>query len=181
VRNPSPDSFSLRERSGFLRLHGQRASLDDLGSPAFVGRRQQHFACSVRALCDFNPKGERLEAGLVVRANEENHYDLVIAVVDGRRSAQLRLRTGGVTSLGAPRPLPDGPLELHVRATAERYEFAVNSPGHAELGLGSADTAPLSSESAHTFTGAYVGMFAWSSADEPTAPADFDWFDYVPS
>jgi alpha-N-arabinofuranosidase len=181
VRNPSPSSFSLRERPGFLRLHGQRASLDDLGSPAIVGRRQQHFACCVRALCDFNPTGEGLEAGLVVRANEENHYDLVIAVVDGRRVARLRLRTGGVTTLGAPRPVPDGPLELHVRATAERYEFAVNSPGHAELWLGSAETAPLSSESAHTFTGVFLGMFAWSSADEPTVPADFDWFDYVPS
>jgi xylan 1,4-beta-xylosidase len=180
VRNPSPGSFSLQERPGFLRLRGQRASLDDAGSPAFVGRRQQHFVCQVSALCDFDPGREGVEAGLVVRANEDNHYDLVIALVDGQRSARLRLRIGCVTMLLTPYPLPAGPIELHVRATPDHYEFAVNSPGRAELVLGSAPTAPLSSESAHTFTGAYVGMFAWSSIGECAAPADFDWFEYVP-
>jgi alpha-N-arabinofuranosidase len=180
VRNPSPVSFSLRERPGFLRLYGQRASLDDIGSPAFVGRRQQHFVCRASTLCDFNPTHEHIEAGLVVRANEENHYDLVIGLVNGQRTARLRLRTGGVTSIGTPCPLPDGPIELCARATAQRYEFAVNSPGHGERTLGSAATAALSSEAAGTFTGAYLGMFAGSSTDQHRVPADFDWFDYIP-
>jgi alpha-N-arabinofuranosidase len=181
VRNPSPGSFSLRERPGFLRLHGQRASLDDVGSPAFVGQRQQHFACRVGALCDFEPEREGVEAGLVVRANEDNHYDLVIALVDGRRSARLRQRVDGVATLGKPRPLPAGPVELRVHATPDHYEFAICSPGRDPVTLGSAPTAPLSSESAHTFTGAYIGMFAFSSADESAAPADFDWFEYAPT
>jgi xylan 1,4-beta-xylosidase len=180
VRNPNPASFTLSERPGFLRLHGQRASLADIGSPAFVGRRQQHFVCRASARCEFHPVNEGAEAGLTLRANETNHYDLVIAVVDGQRSARLRLRTLGMTTFGASCPLPDDAIELHVRATAERYEFLVNAPGHAEQSLGSAATVPLASESAHTFTGVYIGMFAWASADAIRTPADFDWFDYVP-
>lgn len=181
VRNPNPESFSLRERPGFLRLHGQRASLDDIGSPAFIGRRQQHFECHASALCDFAPTRPGVEAGITLRANEENHYDLVIASVDGRRVARLRLRVAGVTTLGPPCPVPDGPVELHVCATAERYEFGMRSPGGTEQSLGSAKTAPLSSESVRSFTGVTVGMFAWSPEDAHATPADFDWFAYEPS
>lgn len=180
LRNPSPESWSLRARPGFLRLLGHAVSLEDTASPAFVGRRQQHFSCRASARCDFQPPAPGVEAGLVVRANEENHYALVLASVGGQRCARLRLRTNGVTTLGAPHPLPDGPVDLHVRATPPRYEFAVGAPGHAASTLGTADTAPLSSERAHTFTGTYLGMFACSAAGAPTVPADFDWFDYVP-
>ncbi len=180
VRNPSLGFFSLRDRPGFLRLRGQRASLDDRLSSTFVGRRQQHFVCRASAICDFNPTHAGVEAGLAIRANDDNHYDLVIAIADGRRSVRLRTRINGVTSLAAPVPAPDGPLELHMHAAPDCYEFSFNAPGQLAQSLGSAKTAPLSSESAHTFTGVYLGMFAWSSAEERTVPADFDWFDYAP-
>jgi alpha-N-arabinofuranosidase len=180
VRNPNPEAFSLSERPGHLRLRGQRASLDDQGSPAFLGRRQQHFEFRAAALCEFDPSDMGFEAGLTLRANEENHYDLVLAMVDGKRSVRLRVRVGGETSLGVPHPLPEGAVELHVHATAEHYEFFVKSQGCAKEAIGFAKTAPLSSESAGTFTGTYIGMFAWSSSDEHNVPVDFDWFDYVP-
>lgn len=181
VRNPNPQAYSLRERPGHLRLHGQPVSLNDVGSPTFVGRRQQHFAFRASALCDFNPTGAGCEAGLALRANEENHYELVVALVDGRRSARLRLRVAGETSVGEAYPLPDGSIELVVCATAEQYQFSVAVPGCPEQVLGTAKTAPLSSECAGTFTGTYLGLFAWASSDEHRVPADFDWFEYVPS
>src|SRR5690606_27161206 len=43
VRNPRPESYSLTARAGWLRLFGSEVTLDDLGSPTFVGRRQQHL------------------------------------------------------------------------------------------------------------------------------------------
>jgi xylan 1,4-beta-xylosidase len=180
LRDPAPGSSSLRERPGFLRLRGQRATLDEAAAPAFVGRRQQHLCCRVSARCEFTPRRDGEEAGLVVRSNDDNHYDLVIALADGRRAARLRRRIDGSTSVEVPHPLPDGPLELHLRATADRYEFAVSAPGGPDQRLGEAATTPLSSERAHTFTGVTLGMFAVASAEGAPSPADFDWFDYVP-
>ena len=46
--------------------------------------------------------------------------------------------------------------------------------------LGSAPTAPLSTEAAGGFTGVYAGMFAWTSASAAMPAADFDWFDTEP-
>lgn len=180
LRNPRPNSFSLLERAGYLRLRGQRATLNDDGSPAFLGRRQQHFEFHASALCDFEPTEVGVEAGLTLRANEENHYDLVIAIVEGKRSVLLRLRTVGTSTVSEPYPLPKGPVELRVHGTAERYEFSVKTAGGESHTLGDAATSLLSSESAGTFTGTYLGMFAWSSSEEHGVPADFDWFEYVP-
>lgn len=64
VRNPPASSWSLSERPGCLRLHGTGASLDTLSSPAFVGRRQQHFQCRVAARLTFAPQREGQRAGL---------------------------------------------------------------------------------------------------------------------
>ena len=38
LRNPAPESWSLHESPGNLVLRGNKASLDDAGAPAFVGR-----------------------------------------------------------------------------------------------------------------------------------------------
>lgn len=53
IRNPQEDMYSLVEREGYLRLYGSELSLNDSGSPTFVGRRQQHFNCKVETLLDF--------------------------------------------------------------------------------------------------------------------------------
>src|SRR5262249_29981990 len=72
IRNPHDRNWSLSARPGWLRLLGTRVSLNDIGSPAFVGRRQRHHRCRASALLDFDPS-EGSEAGLTVRANEKNH------------------------------------------------------------------------------------------------------------
>ena len=43
LRNPDSEMCSLSERPGWLRLRGSAVSLDEVASPAWVGRRQEHF------------------------------------------------------------------------------------------------------------------------------------------
>jgi alpha-N-arabinofuranosidase len=56
LRNPYPQDWSLNQRPGSLRLHGSPVTLGDQDSPAFVGRRQQHFVCDVATLLRFEPQ-----------------------------------------------------------------------------------------------------------------------------
>lgn len=63
LRNPSDDCWSLNDRPGWLTLRGSGISLNEADSPAFVGRRQQHFSCSVSTLLEFDPHEEGEEAG----------------------------------------------------------------------------------------------------------------------
>jgi alpha-N-arabinofuranosidase len=179
LRQSLPDSWSLSARPGHLRLSGSSVSLDEVGTPAFVGRRQRHFRASFRAALDFTPTSATQRAGLTLRANEANHHDLVLTGAPGARRAQLWTRSEEKASvLAAEEPVADGLVELEIEAFADRYEFFVNGPG-ARRSLGRAPTAALSSEAAGGFTGVYVGMFATTSGEGPMPPADFDWFEYA--
>lgn len=180
IRNPRAEHWSLSARPGFLRLSGTRASLDSVTSPAFVGRRQQHFVCRACALLEFHPGSDGEEAGLTLRANEANHYDLCVVRAGERRRVRLRVRVAGQARVLAELEAPDGPLVLCIDAERERYDFSVAALGGEARSLGSASPVPLSSESAGGFTGVYIGMYASTLADTPMPPADFDWFEYRP-
>jgi len=175
LRAPVPHLFSLAERPGMLRLKGSNDTLDDVAAPAFVARRQQHFNMRVATVLDFTPAAPGQTAGLVLRMNEANHYQLRVAGAPGRR-VELVTRVKGVTTTVAQAPLSPGPVELQIRAWPERYEFGWRSGKGPMRTLGSAPTAALSSESAGGFTGVFVGMTASGKGAMP--PADFDWFDY---
>jgi xylan 1,4-beta-xylosidase len=181
LRNPMASLYSLTERPGFLRLAGWRQSLGTQGSPAFVGRRQQHLRARISALVDFTPSMAGHEAGLSLRMNELNHYDLMITQVGTERRIRLRAVVAGA-STPSESALAAGPAVLSIEAYPDRYEFFVTSPPTGTpRSLGTAMTAPLSSESAGGFTGVYAGMYAWTGgASDTMPPADFDWFEYVP-
>jgi xylan 1,4-beta-xylosidase len=176
VRNPDPASHSLSDRPGWLRLRGSSATLDDLASPAFVGRRQRHLTARVRAHLEFAPDHAGQEAGLTLRQNEENHYDLVVLTAEGRRLVRLRSRVKGAVATLGETELPPGAVTLFVDATPDHYDLGIESSGGRRR-LGSAPTAALSSESAGGFTGVVFGLFASGGADGRPPPADFDWFE----
>ena len=179
LRGPSRERWSLSERPGMLRLKGSTQTLDDIASPAFVARRQEHFRMRAATELDFTPATDAQSAGLVLRQNEANHYELRITGAPGRR-IELVTRIDGVSTLVQTMPLESGLVRLQVEAFADRYEFSFSMPGGATRAMGSAPTRALSSEKAGGFTGVFVGMFASGAAVTPMPPADFAWFDYEP-
>lgn len=94
LRNPKRESWSLQESPGHLALRGNQASLDDTGSPAFVGRRLSHFSCSIAAALEFEPVNEGEEAGLTVYMNEKYHYDLAVKERNGCKAVLFRRTVG---------------------------------------------------------------------------------------
>jgi xylan 1,4-beta-xylosidase len=180
LRNPDEGNWTLSDRAGWLRLKGTLVSLNEEGSPAFVGRRQEHFKCKVSALMEFNPREEGQEAGLVVRANEKFHYDLVVSKVNGKRQILLRTCVKGEAKIKNEKELEDGPVTLCVQAKEDQYEFLFGAQGKPLQSLGTAATKDLSTEIAGGFTGVYFGMYATHTSSGPMPPADFDWFEYLP-
>jgi xylan 1,4-beta-xylosidase len=183
LRNPPAEAISLKERPGFLRLRGSAATLDEVGAPAFVGRRQQHFAVRCRAALDFAPRRPGDEAGLTVRAREDFHLDLAVRLGPrGQRQALAIRRTGGVSRVLGRTPLPAGPVNLEIAASAEAYQLSA-AVGRRWIALGRVPTSALSTESLQKrgpmhFGGVAIGMYATGRGQPSTAPADFDWFEY---
>jgi len=181
LRNPDSELYSLDERPGYLRLRGGAYGLDDVASPAWVGRRQCHFAVRVAASLEFEPANEREEAGLVVRMNERHHYEVFVTQRGGRPSVVLRRRIGSLQAEVASRPLaPDEASRVVLSIDADRDEYVFScGPSLDNLQkLGEGETRYLSTEVASGFTGVYFGMYATGNGTRCQHPADFDWFEY---
>lgn len=185
LRNPSARDWSLHARPGCLRLLGSKVTLDEVASPAFVARRQQHFDVRCRSLLDFEPRHEHEEAGLVVRVSENFYYALALRRSGQRRIVRLVQRLRGKTRTVAQAELGRGPILLEVLATPTDYEFFART-GRRRARLGKLSAKQLSAESVgrfggNCFTGAFVGMYATGNGRRSETPADFEWFEYDPS
>ncbi len=181
LRNPDPELYSLRERPSYLRLRGSAHGLDDVASPAWVGRRQCHFELDVAACLEFQPQTEAEEAGLVVRMNERHHYEIFVTLRRGQPSVVVRRRIGSLQAEVATQPL--APAEaarvvLAVAADRDKYVFCFGPSEQQLRRLAEGETRYLATEVAGGFTGVYLAMYASGNGERCQRPADFDWFDY---
>jgi alpha-N-arabinofuranosidase len=180
LRGPGDGLWSLAERPGFLRLKGSSVTMNDIAQPAFIARRQEHMRMRAATRLEFQPTAPSQAAGLVLRQNEKNYYELRVTGTRQQRRLELVARAGGVTSLQASAVLPAGPVTLQVESHANRYEFSYSSGGAPAKLIGTVPTAPLTSESAGGFTGVFIGMYAEGVNQKAMPVADFAWFDYQP-
>jgi xylan 1,4-beta-xylosidase len=181
LRNPNTQDWSLTERPGWLRLYGSPCTLDDQDSPAFIGRRQQHFNVSFKALLDFRPENVGHEAGLTVVMNDRHHYEIAVTQEQGNRCIIVRRRIGDLVVIVARAMIEAGSVELEIEAEPDTYTFLYALAGQPARKVATGATRYLSSEVAGGFTGVYIGMYATSNGDGRTSPADFDWFEYHPT
>jgi xylan 1,4-beta-xylosidase len=180
VRNPHDGDWSLAERPGYLRLHGSAVSLSDKDSPALVCQRQTAPGCRASTRLTFEPASDNEEAGLTIRGNDANHFDVGITMHEGRRQVFFRPVLGGkVTEPVRYEDAPSGDVVFSIEARPLEYEFFYQSPDGSPQSLGTAKTQSLSSEKIGGFTGAFFGLYATGNGKASTAPADFDWFDYT--
>jgi xylan 1,4-beta-xylosidase len=179
LRNPDEASWSLKNKPGTLTLTGNSHTLDEAASPAFMGRRQQHFNCTTTVSIDFNPAADNETAGITVLMNERHHYDLYIQKEGNDRYIVLRYRIGSLKHIEKKTKLPSGPVQLRIDAKQLLYTFGYLPAGASDfISLGSIETRYLSSEVAGGFTGVYLGMFASGNGKISASPAWFDWFEY---
>jgi beta-xylosidase len=168
IRNPPDAIASLEARPGWLTLHGTDVTLDD-DEPVFVGRRQQHHQCRVRAHLD---PGSSAEAGLAVVMDESFHYEVAVRGDE----VVARARIASLDSVVDTAPRPRGPVMLAIETRPHPHGPDVVVLGVEEDGelrvLAEVDGRYLSTEVTGGFTGRVIGMYAIGG------DAAFDWFDY---
>jgi hypothetical protein len=160
VRSLPTDHADLTSKPGWLTLHGDDTTLDDL-RPVFVGRRQEHLTNSVTVRMDAtNGVG-----GLAVRYDEHFHVE----VEAGTGSVTGRAVVGGLVQETSV-PFAGGELDLHLESrkpaptdgfprTSDVFHLAATIGGE-RLELGEIDGRFLSSETTESFTGRVIGLYA---------------------
>ncbi|MBN1872449.1 MAG: family 43 glycosylhydrolase, partial [Candidatus Omnitrophica bacterium] len=178
LRNPYRQDWSVNERKGCLALRGSQINLDDIDSPAFVGRRQKHFNCTATTLIDFKPLKEGEEAGLSVYMDERHHYEIAIVLISGRRNIIVRKRVGSLASIAAREEIDDKDVILRIESAPERYHFSYKTKDESFKRIAEGESRYLSSEVTGGFTGTYLVLYATGNGKRSSSVAYFDWFEY---
>jgi xylan 1,4-beta-xylosidase len=181
IRNFDPQNFSMTERKGYLRVRAAKDGLNTrFENPAFVGQRQRAFQFSARTEMEFEPARDGEEAGLCVRANEDNHYEIGVGRFDGKTEIFVRNRVKNREYRIAEKPMGLSKVQLEISGTEDRYQFAWSADGKAWNSVAASPSADLAREKAGGFTGAVIGLYATANGRESPAYADFAWFEQRP-
>ncbi|MHA7134305.1 glycoside hydrolase family 43 protein [Oerskovia turbata] len=197
--------WSLTERPGRLRLALLPATLSDVATPAFLGRRQQHKDMSLTVRLDLDPAGPDEWAGLAARQSEDAWIAAVVtraapaaasagAPGDGRaplapdgtgrrgREVLVVERFGGAEKVVGRAPLgplglAEGPVDVALRAVGQRYAFGVET-AHGFHEVATVHGGRLSSPEAGGFLGVWVGVYATARGMRTATVADVERVEY---
>lgn len=181
LRNPQEQNYTLSERPGFLRLKTTTVKLDNIDSPTFVARRQEHFNFTAATSLEMFKAQYGDESGITVFMNNISHYDLVLRKeANEKNKIILRYRLGEMTHIAKEIDIPSGKVAFQVKGESNYYSFAYSLDGNEYKNIGKMDVRYLSSETAGGFTGIYLGLFSASENKTSKAYTDFDYFTYLP-
>lgn len=178
LRNPEINNYSLTERKDYLRLKGSAYTLNDLESPTFVGRRQQHFNFTATTQIDFNPNESNEEAGLTLLMTNEHHYDFFIKKSGSQRFLIVKYKLELLQNTIAEIPLEAGEVHLRISGDKKLYYFSYSQGNKPFTEIAKINTKFLGTEVTGGYNGVIIGMYATGNGKSSTSNSDFDWFEY---
>lgn len=168
IRTPIEKWYQLTE--GKLFIKARPSSIDEMGQPSFIGRRQQHHYCSASTVMQFSPHSAGDKAGLSVFQNERNYYFIGLKQKPEGKCIVLEKGSseGAVEIVSKEITVSEkGLLYLKIDARGRYYDFYYSLEPDSWLLLEKdVDATLLSTHVAGGFVGAYFGMYAYS-ANEP--------------
>lgn len=156
----NPVEGLIQQTASGLQMHGNEVSLWEDAPKAWLGRRQEHFCCTVEADLHFIPQQEGEEAGLTVYMNPAHHYEIARIMRDGRDCVILRRRIGGLCAVEQVLPYSDETMTLRLECDRDRYRFSFRTADGTVQPVGSGETQYLTTEAGGCFTGNYIALYA---------------------
>lgn len=166
VRRAPGDIADLDAAPGRLTLHGSGEDMTAL-APTFIGRRQLNQTAAASSTVDASAGAS---GGIAVRYDEQTVYSLSVADDGVTAVVTAEARVPGILQSWTAE-FPSGPIELTLSSeptgaenmvdmmTSDRISFIASSGGDERI-LASVDGRYLSAETAASFTGRVIGLFA---------------------
>ncbi|TDN38720.1 glycoside hydrolase family 43 protein [Hymenobacter sp. UV11] len=182
LRTVDSTNFSLSKAKG-LTLKLKPETCAELGSPAFVGKRQQHMYGSAEIDLTFAAKTANETAGLVAFQDEKHFYYLCKSTENGKPVVQLFKSTADPKApellAKAPLKAAAGKVMLRINADGDTYSFRFSEDGKQyNLLKDKVDARFLSTQTAGGFIGCLYGMYATSAGQPTTNTASFKSLKY---
>ena len=176
----SKEYYSLADKKGYLSLHCKNENLEEIATPAFIGRRQQHLNFMFNTKMEFEPKNQE-EAGIALVQDDRYHYTFTLLNVLGKKKLELRRTKNKKLSVIARAYINEyvGELYFKVVGSEAGYSFYYSIDGKTyNVIYENADLKVLSSIANEGFTGTYIGMYATSNHFDSENRAYFDFANY---
>jgi len=179
ICNPFKENWSLEAKASNLTLYGNPVTLSHIGSPAFVGRRQQHFNCHFKSKLEFYPKNNKDEAGITIFYDYNHHYEIGLVKIHDSKYIIVRKTIGDLSTIVYKESYIKDTIIFDITSDPLHYTLSYGEDEETLNFASSALTQYVSTEATKcSFTGVYLGMYASSSGTHISTPAYFDWFDY---
>lgn len=181
LRMPIKDRISIKERPGFLRIHGGQSPWS-FYEQSILARRQTDFHFVAETKMEFEPDYFQQYAGLIYRYDEETQYLLQVTWHEEKgKILQLNsILPNNTFEQGLEISLKKNkPVWLRLEVEKEKAVFSWSQDGNLFRKIRPiCDASFLSDEYAgQGFTGAFVGMFCVDT-EYYKKEADFEYFDY---
>lgn len=176
----SKEYYSLADKKGYLSLYCKNENLEEIATPAFIGRRQQHLNFMFNTKMEFEPKNQE-EAGIALVQDDRYHYTFTLLNVLGKKKLELRMTKNKKLSVIARAYINEyaGELYFKVLGSEAGYSFYYSIDGKTyNVIYENADLKVLSSIANEGFTGTYIGMYATSNHFDSENRAYFDFANY---
>jgi alpha-N-arabinofuranosidase len=178
IRNPDKDNYNWDTKAETLGLYPSEYSLEDIKSPTFLGIRQKDFNIEVSTMLRFDPQENGEEAGITAFATPEHFYSVGLKRENGQNYVVASMKIGQIKHHSSKMPFKSENIFLKIRADQVSYYLYYSENGEDWKLLGKNFTRLLSSETAGTFTGVYLGMYATGNGKSTRNPATFHHFNY---
>lgn len=162
IRTPKQPFYSVTR--GALEL-GSGAPLGDLGgTPAFIGRRQQHAIATISTILRYTPTVDGDRAGLAAVQNDNSLLFFGLTRIDGEERIALYTRDRSATDkLVASAPFSgSGPILLTISDHGGSMRFNYTAAGQKQTLIDNLDPTLLSTERAGGFVGTVIGPYHYT-------------------
>lgn len=180
MRRPSKIPFySLKDRSGYLRMFLSSVKAEDKESGSLLVRRQQHYDFQAALAMEFEPEKDGEEAGFIITQNERFSF-LLLKEMKGENIVVSCYRVvNGIRELIGSRIFKQKRIYLFIEGSRGRYSFYYGDTERSMISLAlDEDGSILSTLVADGFVGTFLGMYGSSSHKDSGNYADYDWFKY---
>jgi xylan 1,4-beta-xylosidase len=181
LRTVDSSSYTLSKANG-LTMNLKPETIMELGSPSFIGKRQQHLYCTAETELTFTTNSEKEKAGLVIFQDEKHFYYLCTSVDQGKAVVQLYKGTDDskTMELMTQAGVTTDKVLLRINAEGEQYSFSYSDkPNNWIFFKDKVDGTFLSTQVAGGFIGCVFGMYATSSGEATSNKASFKYLKYA--
>ncbi|KAI0434976.1 glycoside hydrolase family 43 protein [Xylaria sp. FL1042] len=189
---PLKQCYSLKERSGYLRLYGNCYDLASPEAPAMLLRKQSSYTESFEAKLQFSPRRSGYEAGLVVWWSQFSYatYGLTLherfgggeaLMVASRtptgKAGEMTLHYLDLEVLGnedtIPKILSSDTIQLRIDAHPTEYSLSFKFKSYGSTFRIKARDLTIMPPIGGVFCGAMFGVYSFGRGEPVLDPADF--------